>query len=175
MTTDGVHLLMRIAAGDETAFKTFYQQYVNLVFSMALHVLRDQSLAEEVAQDVLVTVWRRATLFNPERGTVSSWLLTITRRRAIDYLRLRANLTPLLSDEEWARQPAMPAVIPDVDLQSALAQLPSDQRDPLNLVYFGGLTQAEAAEQLDVPLGTLKSRIRLALQRLRHVLGSWDD
>jgi RNA polymerase sigma factor (sigma-70 family) len=164
-----VHLLLRIAAGDEAALMEFHRQYVNLVFSMALHVLREHSAAEEVSQDVFMTIWRRSALFDPGRGSVASWLLTITRRRAIDYYR-RHRRAQADSEESLANL-AQPAAGPDLDLQNALAALPTEQRHCVQLVYFGGLTHHEVAAKLDIPPGTVKSRLRLALNRLRQAIG----
>jgi RNA polymerase sigma factor (sigma-70 family) len=168
-----VHLLLRIAGGDEAALMEFHRQYVNLVFSMALHVLREHSAAEEVSQDVFMTIWRRSALFDPARGSVASWLLTITRRRAIDYYR-RHRRSQADSEESLANL-AQPATGPDLDLQNALAALPTEQRHCVQLVYFGGLTHHEVAAKLDIPPGTVKSRLRLALNRLRQAIGDRPD
>jgi len=170
-----VHLLIRIASGDEAALVEFHRQYVNLVFSMALHVLHDHATAEEVAQDVFLTLWRRAALYDPARGSVKSWLLTIARRRAIDYYRRQANL-PLRMDEIAVGQhPNTQMLLPDLDLRAAVAALPNDQQQCVTMVYFGGLTHTEVADRLQVPLGTVKSRIRLALSRLRQAITTFSD
>ncbi|MBA3468843.1 MAG: sigma-70 family RNA polymerase sigma factor [Herpetosiphonaceae bacterium] len=170
-----VHLLIRIASGDETALVEFHRQYVNLVFSMALHVLHDHATAEEVTQDVFLTLWRRAALYDPARGSVKSWLLTIARRRAIDYHRRQAHL-PLRMDEiAVGQQPNVQLILPDLDLRDAVAALPGDQQECVTMVYFGGLTHTEVAERLHVPLGTVKSRIRLALRRLRQTITVFSE
>lgn len=169
---DGVQLLQRIAAGDEAALIEFHRQYVNLVFSMAFHVLQDPGESEEVTQDVFLTVWRRAGDYDPHRGSVATWLLTVARRRAIDRRRSREARPPLASELDVARLDAnvpAPAAL-GVDLQRALAQLPAEQRQCIDLIYFGGLTHHEAAAALGVPLGTLKGRVRLAMEKLRRAL-----
>lgn len=169
MAENDVHLLLRIAAGDDAALMEFHRQYVNLVFSMALHVLRDHSAAEEVSQDVFMTIWRRSALFDPARGSLSGWLLTITRRRAIDHYRRHRRAQA--DGEDSLANLAQPAVAgPDLDLQNALAALPTEQRHCVQLVYFGGLTHQEVATRLDIPPGTVKSRLRLALSRLRQAI-----
>lgn len=170
-----LHLLIRIAAGDETALGAFHRQYVNLVFSMSLHVLHDWATAEEVTQDVFLTIWHKVMLYDPARGSVTSWLLTITRRRAIDYQRRQARLPVRIDQLALSQQPHAHLELPNLDLQGALAHLPSDQQQCVNLVYFRGFTHHEVAEQLHIPLGTVKSRIRLALGRLRLALVQFGD
>jgi len=165
-----VHLLIRIATGDETALVEFHRQYVNLVFSMALHVLHDHASAEEVTQDVFLTLWRRAALYDSDRGSVKSWLLTIARRRAIDYYRRRTHLPLRMEEIAVGQQPYTQMDLPDMDIRDAVAALPDHQQQCVSMVYFGGLTHNEVAEQLHIPLGTVKSRIRLALSRLRQAV-----
>lgn len=170
---DDQQLLQHIADGDEQALVALYQQYANLVFSVALHVLHDHATAEEVLQDVFMTIWHRATTYRAERGTVTTWVLTIARRRAIDYYRRQASrptTIPAIDVEEFGNQ-RPPIAAMHLDLQQAMSNLPIEQRRCIDLVYFNGLTQHETATQLDLPLGTVKSRIRLAMERLRQALG----
>jgi RNA polymerase sigma-70 factor, ECF subfamily len=167
--SDG-ELLWRITGGEETALLELHRRYVNLVFSIALHVLHDHAAAEEVVQDVFLAVWRRAATYDPARGTVGTWLITLGRYRAIDHLR-RQQRQPLVA-HDMAEQPTDEAALDadHLDLQQALCALPAEQRACLDLIYFGGLTHYEVAERLQVPLGTVKSRVRLALERLRRAL-----
>ena len=164
-------LLQRVAGGDEDSLIELHRRYVNLVFSMALYVLHDHSAAEEVTQDVFLTIWRKAARYDAGQGTITTWLLTITRRKAIDHHRRNAHHTalPAAAGEHVAAQSATfdPAAF---DLHQALTALPIEQQRAIDLIYFRGLTQQETAAHLDVPLGTVKSRVRLAMERLRQLL-----
>lgn len=173
-------LLQRVAARDGDALLTLHQRYANLVYSMAWRVLQDVGLAEEVTQDVFMKLWRQGQRYDPARGRFSAWLLSVTRFAAIDRLR-REGRQPL-SIEVGAGAPDEPdgmEMLPATDheawergqhLRLLLEQLPSEQRLVLELAYFGGLTHSELAEQLGLPLGTVKGRLRLGLERLR---GLW--
>ncbi len=169
--------LLRIAAGDETALAALYDQYASYVFALALRVLKDRSAAEDVAQDVFVHVWTKATAFDPERGTVRSWLGVITHRRAVD--RVRREAASRARDERSNRRDL--GATPDVDeavsslvlgerVRSALHALPDDQRSAIELAYFGGKTFREVAAVLGIPEGTAKSRIRLGMAKLSEAL-----
>lgn len=165
-------LLERIAAQDEAAFFEFHGKYINLVFSMALKVLQNQRDAEEVAQDVFMTIWHRALTYDSKKGKITTWLLTITRRRAIDLYRKRKSRTgrdqPLDTLIEW-----LPMATPkssSLDLRDAFVQLPEAQQEIINLIYFEGYTQQEAADKLGIPLGTVKGRVRLGMEKLRTIL-----
>lgn len=174
MVESDAQLLVRMGAGDETALRLFYQQYVHLVFSMALHVLHDHAAAEETTQDVFWTIWRRAMVYDSARGSVASWLLTITRRRAIDQYRRTKNHATNAGEAALAHLVAPLDAGADLDIHNALADLSAEQRACVHLVYFAGLTHHEVAAALHIPPGTVKSRLRLALQHLRQVIRADD-
>jgi RNA polymerase sigma factor (sigma-70 family) len=161
--------LQRIARGDEAALLELYRHYGTLVYSMALRVVNEPPTAEEVTQDVFLTVWHHAKQYDVARGTFTTWLLTITRRRAIDYLRRRRNHTPLtLMEERYHAVVEDP--LPALTVQAAVADLPSDQQTCIELLYFKGYTQQEVADELKIPVGTVKGRVRLAMEKLRRLL-----
>jgi RNA polymerase sigma-70 factor, ECF subfamily len=172
-------LLRRIAAGDSDALLMLHQRYVNLVYSMAWRVLHNVGLAEEVTQDVFMKLWQRSQLYDAARGQFSSWLLTITRFAAIDRLRVegRRPSTTALFSEDGDEQTSLEHMLPTdhaswergQHLRIVLGQLPAEQRQAIELAYFGGLTHSEMAQLLDLPLGTIKGRLRLGLERLRSL------
>jgi RNA polymerase sigma-70 factor, ECF subfamily len=175
-----VALIQRIAAGDREAFARLYDRYAALVFTFAMRLLRARSEAEDLLQEVFLQVWRQSNNYQPERGSPEAWIITMTRSRAIDKLRsLRRR------EEGAAALPARAAVEGGgrddsgagaaevrVMVQSALTQLPEAQRRVLELAYFDGLTQSEIAARLGEPLGTVKTRLRAGLERLRQFLGA---
>lgn len=164
--------MQRVARGDQTAFLALYRQYVNLVFSMALHVLSDQAAAEEVVQDVFLAIWRRAAQFDANRGRLSSWLLTIARHRAIDELRRRRRHLAPDSLDDPARAIKGPVVNEERgrEIRLALTELPTEQAHCIELAFFQGMTHEEIAVYLELPLGTVKSRIMLGMRKLRAAL-----
>ncbi len=169
-------LLQRVAAGDREAFFVLYRRYVNLVYSMALRVLGDTALAEEVTQDVFLKIWQKGAMYDPSRGRFSSWLLSVTRFAAIDRLRHEGR-RPRVAENDETQGPRQEEVRQaQVDhtqwqqgqeLRLLLAQLPPEQREVIELAFFGGLTHRELAAHLNLPLGTVKSRLRLGLAKLR--------
>jgi RNA polymerase sigma-70 factor (ECF subfamily) len=163
-------LLRRLAAGETSALGEFYDVFAGLVNGLALRILRDAADAEDVVQEVFLQVWRQASRFDPTRGSVEAWLCTIARTRALDRLRRR---TARREDPEDEAPPssATPKSAEAIAVRKALDGLTSDQRKALELAYFEGLTQSEIAERLGEPLGTVKTRIRTAMIRLRDVLG----
>jgi RNA polymerase sigma-70 factor, ECF subfamily len=180
LSDDSMSLLQQIAGGDREAFRRFYDRYATLAFTFALRLLGSQSDAEDLIQEVFLQIWRQAGTYRPERGSPEAWLITITRSRAIDKLRSirRRNMT-LLTPDEPSRvehvaqvQPLTQASEAKLTVQGVLAQLPEAQRLVLELAYFDGLTQAEIATRLGEPLGTVKTRMRVGLERLRGFLGT---
>lgn len=178
-------LMVAIMARDEAAFAVLYDRYADLVYSASLRVLADPQLAEDVSQDVFVRVWRRPEAFVPDRGRFITWLLSVTRNRALDELRARGRRHRReggpMGDPDEAAEPLFHSAPPDPQtnaerreqqaaLRDALSTLPVEQRSVLELAYFGGLTQQEVATRLDAPLGTVKTRIRLGIRRLRRAL-----
>lgn len=171
-------LLGRIAAGDLEAFRAFYGRYAGRVLAYARQLGRGSDLAEDVVQEVFVTVWRRAASFRPDRGDPAGWLYTITRNKLVDHWRRqgeRAGLGPFddrsLADTAAAGETAEASDL-RVAVRQALARVAPDQRQAIEMAYFGGLTYEETAQRLDLPVGTLKSRIRSGLKTLRTLLQS---
>jgi RNA polymerase sigma-70 factor, ECF subfamily len=174
-------LLQRIAREDQVALGILYDQYGRLIFSIACQILSDDVLAEEVTQDVFIQVWNKADTYNVAQGKVLTWLTSIARHRAIDMLR-RRNIRPEGRSVAWeeccedhlddslAVEPGLIDSEARQQLLQALASLPNDQREVLSLAYFNGMTQQEISAHLHEPLGTVKTRIRLALIKLRGVL-----
>ncbi|HEY7398527.1 MAG TPA: sigma-70 family RNA polymerase sigma factor [Gaiellaceae bacterium] len=169
-------LLALVARGEEDALAALYDRFGRVAYGIALRVLRDPELAEDAVQEAFLGAWRTAVAFDPSRGTASTWLLTLVHRRAVDVVRReqRRRTEPLPDDPaDSVGGTDEDALIRDRRraVQDALARLPDDQRRALELAYYGGLTQSELAEALGVPLGTVKSRMFTALQRLRDLLG----
>jgi RNA polymerase sigma-70 factor, ECF subfamily len=172
------HLLGLVARGDEAAFEQLYDRIASRVFGMIRRILRDPAQAEEVTQEVLVEVWRTAARFDPERGSASTWVLTLAHRRAVD--RVRSVEAASDRDERVAlleRSPAYDGVTEAVEVQleceqvrQALGALTELQSEAIRLAFYGGYTHREVAELLDVPLGTVKTRLRDGLIRLRDTL-----
>lgn len=170
-------LLRAIARGDETALADCYDRYRLILFGLILRILHDRDEAEDCLQEVFLQVWRRARDFDESRGRAFTWLVTIARSRALD--RLRASGSRLRLATEAARAPhedvsdaAREAVRSEEGaiVREALAELPEEQRHPLLLAYFEGLTQTEIAERLGDPLGTVKTRMRSGMIKLRELL-----
>ena len=172
-------LITRIAAGDRDAFSRFYDLLAPIAFGLIRRVLRDPEAAADVLQEVFWQVWREAPLYDPGRGSPEAWLVMRAKTRAIDRLRSirrrdRTFVAPVdesvaQSNDGPAENPA--AVAEDRGLvQTALAQLPEPQRRVIELAFFEGLTQSEIASRLGEPLGTVKTRARLGLERLRGAL-----
>jgi len=163
-------LLRRLSSGDHVALGQVYDRYAGLVNGLALRILRNRTEAEDVVQEVFVQIWRQAERFDPTRGSPEAWICTITRTRALDRLRRRASRRE--EPSEKAPSPTDPPKTEEaLAVRKALESLSDDQRRALELAYFEGLTQTEIATRLDEPLGTIKTRIRTALIRLRDVLG----
>jgi RNA polymerase sigma-70 factor (ECF subfamily) len=168
-------LLQRVQNGDEEALIMLHNQFANLVFSVAYRVLNDQMAAEEVTQDTFMRLWNKSYSYDPEKGRFTTWLLTVTRRLAIDMLRLRQRREPksgmLFMDEDPTLWENVLSVEGGSDLRrnlkSVLAQLPTDQSELIELVYFYGMSHNDIAETTGIPLGTVKTRIRLGMQKLR--------
>ncbi len=173
-----------MAAGDEGALGPLYDRYGKLVYSLALHIVRDVTTAEDVTQEAFVRLWRSAASFESARGQVRAWLLRITHNLCLNELR-RQRSRPVVA--HTFEGPADDAALPDTDvnadpaavawqrdrrtvIREAMRQLPEAQRVALELAFFGGLTQAEVAAATGDPLGTIKSRIRVGMQRLRELL-----
>ena len=168
-------LLEAVARSDEQALKELYDRFGRAAYGLALRVLRDETLAEDAVQEAFLQVWRGASGYRPERAKASTWVLTFVHRRAVDLVRReeRRRREPI----EAAPEPAGPGADETVVarsrreiVQDALNRLPADQRQAIELAYYGGLTQSELAEKLSQPLGTIKSRMFTGLQRLQTLL-----
>lgn len=178
-STEAAELLARIALRDAAALSSLYDLTASAVHGVCRRILRDASDAEEAAGDVFLQVWQKASRFEPARGDALTWLLTLARSRAIDRLRARGAARHYETGLDEGQD--APSSDPGPETHSSLAQraalvrraladLPADQRVVLELAYFEGLTHTEIAQRLSQPLGTAKSRIRLALAHLRRTL-----
>ncbi len=159
---------------DRAAFSVLFTHFAPRIKGFLIKSGADATMAEECAQDVMTTVWRKSHLFDPTRAAVSTWIFTIARNRRIDMLRRQNRPQP--EDLPWGPEPEpdqadVLALQQDTEnLAQALATLPAQQRDLIEKAYFGELSQSEIAKITGLPLGTIKSRIRLALERLRHIM-----
>jgi RNA polymerase sigma-70 factor (ECF subfamily) len=179
MNGDQTALMARIARGDESAFAELYDQLAPALYGIVLRVVRDPAQSEEVTQEVFVELWRKAARFDASRGGVHGWAVTVARRRAVDRVRSEQS-----HRDRERREAALPAGSPENPSDAVIASLDRDrarqamtklsdaQRDALELAFFDGLTHVEVAEQLGVPLGTAKTRIREGLLRMRSLVGA---
>ena len=182
-------LMERLTHRDLAAFEALYDRYGDLVYSVSLRVVSDPYIAEDVTQDVFVRVWRKPEQFDLSRGKFVTWLLSVARNRSIDHQRsaarrMRHETLPAAEDEEDVLpagderdDPAFVAVLSDEQaaVRKALDVLPAEQKLAISLAYFGGLTQQEVANRLGQPLGTVKTRIRLGMQKMRGALQERQD
>ncbi len=171
-----VMLLRAIATRDGEAFHRFYLRWSSQLLAVLRHLARNDQIAEDVLQEVFIAVWRRASSYDPSRGDVGGWLYIICRNRWIDFL--RRSRAGDVSENDLPESPA-PVVLDrrelSLDLRQALGHLKEGERKALLLAFFGGLTHEEAAERLALPLGTLKSRIRLGLKKLAKKMKSYEQ
>lgn len=174
-----LHLLAQIQAGSEDALLELHSRYANLVYSVAYRVLNDPMSAEEVTQDTFMRLWNKSYTYDPEKGRFTTWLLTVTRRLAIDMIRQRQRREPksgmLFMDEDPSLWENILTAEGGGDLRrtlrSVMDELPTEQRELIELVYFYGMSHSDLSETLDIPLGTVKTRIRLGMQKLRQAWG----
>jgi RNA polymerase sigma-70 factor, ECF subfamily len=177
--TDEGKLIAEVAQGNESAFLALYDRYVSRVHGLTLHILRDPMLAEEATQDTFLKLWSRARQYLMERGPFLPWLLTIARHVALDRLRLEAR-RPALTDTHdpedlWQKLPDLDSMGEETRWRSlyfAVQSLPTDYRKVIELAYYQGLSQSEMAEVLRWPLGTVKTRLRAAMEKLRE---AWNE
>ena len=170
---DDMGLLTRIQSGDQEAMSAFFDRYSTMVYSVALRVLKDSGEAEDVMQEVFVQVWRNPGAFVSGRGSLGGWLVVVARNRAIDVLRRRRPSDPvelfvLPSVTNLAQQAEQSVLMAKV--RSAMLTLPAEQKSSVELAFFEGLSHSEIAEKTGDPLGTVKTRIRLALTTIRKAL-----
>ncbi|MDX2260169.1 MAG: sigma-70 family RNA polymerase sigma factor [Gemmatimonadales bacterium] len=182
---DDSSLVLAMTQGDTAAMSTLYDRYAPGLLGLALRITREQADAEEVVVDTFAQAWRDAARFETGRGTVAAWLVTIARSRALDLMRARSRRGRLTdaAEVETASPPAMgggfaspmAGVLADERarrIRDALLALPDAQREALELAYFEGLSQSEIAERLDQPLGTVKTRLRLGLRKMRDLVAA---
>ncbi len=176
-----VELLHAIARGDEAALAHLYDAYRVILFGLLVRILNSREEAEDILQDVFIQVWRRAKDFDERRGRPFTWLVTLARSRAIDRLRMlsaRQRLTMNAAQEQEHNESVSDALTDTVNseqeaiVRRALATLPEEQRETLLLAYFEGLTQSEIASRIGAPLGTVKTRMRSGMIKLRALLES---
>ena len=173
-----VDLIRQVANQDRDAFSQLYDRFSSLVFTLAMRMLRARSDAEDLLQEVFVQVWRQARNYSTERGSPEAWIVNIARSRAIDKIRsIRRMEKSFVLTDDPARAESSDNVESSaaesearIAMNSALANLPDTQRKVLELAYFDGLTQTEIANRLAEPLGTVKTRMRSGIQRLRDML-----
>ena len=176
-TTSDVELVQRTASGDSEAFRMVYERHSGAVLSLAKRVLRNQQLAEDVSQEVFVQLWNKPERFDPDRGSLRTFLMTMAHGKSVDVVRsetsrkereerdsLKAPVAAAGVDETVGRS------LEDETVRSALHQLPDEQRIPIELAYFGGNTYREVASHLGQPEGTVKSRIRIGMASLSKSL-----
>ena len=180
------HLLLeRIAAKDKDALNALYNRYMTPVYSLSLHMLKQPPLAEEVTQDVFLNIWLKAGSFDASRGNPRSWIMSVAHHRVVDVIRARRRTYSMSDPEDYDTLERLPSSEPSVEVQvaqsldrerimRALATLPDNQREVIELAYFEGYSQSEMAEKLSQPLGTIKTRVRLAMQKLRTSLQQDD-
>lgn len=170
-------LVALAARSEQSALAELYDRFGRPAYGLALRILRDETLAEDAVQEAFLALWRTAPRFVPERGKASTWILTLVHRRAVDLVRREERRRAdgldqapeqvsrnLVEEEAWLR-------LQRERVQAALRRLPDQQREAIELAYYGGFTQSELAERLGQPLGTIKSRMFTGLARLRELLG----
>jgi RNA polymerase sigma-70 factor (ECF subfamily) len=182
---EDVALIRRMCDADETALGALYDRWVRSLYSLVFHLLKDADEAEDVVEETFWQAWRKASSYEPSRGAVSTWLLTIGRRRALDRLRARGrrreeSMTQLGALADVASPVPDPSQMTEGSerrshVQAVLRGLPDEQREVLELGYFEGLSQTEIAELTGQPLGTVKTRMRLAMQKLREPLSMFRE
>ena len=172
-------LMQLVQGGDDAAFATLYDQLAGAVFGTVKRVLRDPAMSEEVTQEVFVELWRTATRFDPERASVSTWAITIARRRAVDRVRREQSQRDRIErsgtqrpSEVEAPDDTVVASIESERVSRALAELPEEQRIVIQMAFIDGDSHGEIAERLGLPLGTVKGRVRLGLKKLSGRLGA---
>jgi RNA polymerase sigma-70 factor, ECF subfamily len=173
-------LMPLVGRKDPEAFEVLYDRHGGVAFSLAYRIVGDRAAAEEVTQEAFISVWRSGARFDATRGSVRSWLLSVVRNRAIDFLRSRAGKAPKLTFDDDAVLEARPAEERTEDealqretaaeIQGALGKLPGEQSKVIELAYFGGFSHSEIARILNLPMGTVKGRMRLGLEKIRGEL-----
>jgi RNA polymerase sigma-70 factor (ECF subfamily) len=170
------NLISRIARGDQEAFSTLYDQCAGRILGLLLKILRHRPAAEDVLQEVFWQAWQQAGTFDARRASVLVWLIMLARSRAMDYLRRQSARSGPIPEPERQHEDDVAGVAINTEMaqatRTAIESLPEDQRKPIMLAFFSGMTHEEIAHQEELPLGTVKTRIRLGIRRLRESLSS---
>jgi RNA polymerase sigma-70 factor (ECF subfamily) len=179
-------LINRIASSEKDALEALYSRYSASVYSLAMHMLRQHALAEEATQEIFLNIWLKAGSFKPERGEPRSWIMSVAHHKIVDLIRARRRTLTVTDPADYESLDLLPAkqvsteeeVEGNLDrerIMEALSLLPNAQREVLLLAYFEGYSQSEMAKKLNQPLGTIKTRVRLAMQKLRTLLEDYDN
>ena len=178
---DDSQLLQRISLMEQDALEALYSRYSSPIYSLAMMMLKQPALAEEVTQDIFLNVWLKAGSYNPDRGAPKSWIMSVAHHKIIDAIRARRRTVAVGSSDEYDALDYFPSSEASTEEQveqnldrerilKALQGLPDSQREVIMLAYFEGYSQSEIADSLNQPLGTVKTRVRLAMQKLRAIL-----
>lgn len=176
-------LYQRIESGDQQALEQLYDRYEKLVFSFSYRITNSETISEEVVQEVFMNVWKQKGSYQADKGKFSSWLLTVTRNKSIDMLRKRKGTEYTWEDRDSlssaTNHPSSEELLEwkeeGQSIRNAINKLPLDQQKVVDLFYFGGLTQNKIAEKCNIPLGTVKGRIRLALRHLKQHMTEFKE
>jgi RNA polymerase sigma-70 factor, ECF subfamily len=173
-------LMPLVGRKDPEAFEVLFDRHGGAAYSLAYRIVGDRAAAEEVTQEAFISVWRSGARFDAARGSVRSWLLSVVRNRAIDFLRSRAGKAPKLTfddDSVLEQRPAQERTEEEAlrretagELRGAIGKLPGEQSKVIELAYFGGFSHSEIAQMLNLPMGTVKGRMRLGLEKIRGEL-----
>ena len=177
-------LLVRVGERDKQAFETFYDRFERRAFSLAYRIAGERALAEDIVQDGFLSIWKNAGRYDPERGSAGAWALGIIRNRAIDALRSRTSRTPVLDhDDDATLENRVSTLHTEAqalqreegrEIRSRLSDLPENQSKVISLAFYGGFSQTEISDLLQLPLGTVKGRMRLGMEKLRVELSSYE-
>ena len=178
---DDHQLIQRVSEVDKEALEALYLRYQTPVYSLAMFMLKQPALAEEVTQDIFLNIWLKAGSFNAERGQPKGWIMSVAHHKIVDLIRSRRRTIVNTDPADYETLDLLPAGGASTEAQveqtlererimRALATIPESQKEVIMLAYFGGFSQSEMAQRLDEPLGTIKTRVRLAMQKLRTVL-----
>lgn len=182
---DELKLMKRIKARDEEALSELYDLYKRLLFGMVISIVKKREEAEDVLQEIFVKIWNKAESFDEERGNVYSWIVTLARNKAIDRIRSKGYKTqqkqsvsihePLFSLEGDKHDPMETTIFSDRAelVKRALEQIPEKQSEVIKIAYYRGMTQREISDHLDIPLGTVKTRTRQGMIKLKRILGDY--
>ena len=178
---DDHQLIQRVSQVDKDALEALYARFQTSVYSLAMYMLKQPALAEEATQDIFLNIWLKASSFNAERGQPRAWIMSVAHHKIVDVIRSRRRTVINTDPDDYDNLERLPAGGPSTEAQveqtlererimRALETIPESQREVIMLAYFEGYSQSGMAEKLDQPLGTIKTRVRLAMQKLRTTL-----